>query len=201
MVQSFMIFVHSISSRLLWSKKAQRPNWQELQPRIHNDILSFEPRPLAYIHVRLRPPLYFSTAQKEGDCMLLGLRMRGKLGGMSELNAVELCSKSLLVRVEGNTHPVWPEQHIVGAGASGRGQRAHRPLEPCIITVLRPSSVRPSVRDPLREPLMDGNGTNEAIFSHSAAMAASGRSGPETERAGEAGRSLLRALTPRSRVR
>ena len=41
--------------------------------------------------------------------------------------------------------PVWPEQHIVGAGGRGRGQRARRPLEPCNITVLlRPSSVRPS---------------------------------------------------------
>ena len=41
--------------------------------------------------------------------------------------------------------PVWPEQHIVGAGAGG--QRAHRSLEPCNITVLlRPSSVRPRPR-------------------------------------------------------
>ena len=78
--------------------------------------------------------------------MQLGLRI------MSELIAVEMCSKSLPTCACRGKHtpclsvwPVWPEQHIVGAG--GRGQRARRPLEPCNITVLlRPSSVRPRPR-------------------------------------------------------
>ena len=78
--------------------------------------------------------------------MQLGLRI------MSELIAVEMCSKSLpACACRGKHTPclsvwrVWPEQHIVGAG--GRGQRARRPLEPCNITVLlRPSSVRPRPR-------------------------------------------------------
>ena len=68
------------------------------------------------------------------------------------------------------SHPtLWPV-HVRHIGGRGRAWAARRPLEPCNVTVLPPPSA--SVRDPLREPLMDGNGTNEAIFSHSAAIAA-----------------------------